>query len=67
MKCSQRKVSQCILALNYHQDGVILKDSCIILPKVYHKIVITLGQQVHQGIIKTEALLRGKRANSFST
>ena len=30
------------------------------LPKVYHKIAITLAHQGHQGIVKTKTLLRSK-------
>ena len=44
--------------MNHHE--FILKDNRIVLPKVYHKIAITLVHQEDQGIIKTKALLRSK-------
>ena len=50
---------QIILTYNNHHEFT-LNDSRIVLPKVYHKIVITLAYQGHQGIIKTKALLRRK-------
>ena len=47
------------LTYNNHYE-VILKNNHIVLPKVYHKIAITLAHRGHQGIIKTKALLQSK-------
>ena len=53
---SYNKIKNSLTYNNHHE--VILKDNCIVLPKVYYKIAITLAHQGHQGIIKTKALLR---------
>ena len=55
---SYDKIKNSLIYNNHHE--VILKDNCIVLLKVYHKIAITLEHQWHQGIIKTKALLRSK-------
>ena len=50
---------QIILTYNNHHEFT-LNDSRIVLPKVYHKIAITLAYQGYPGIIKAKALLRSK-------
>ena len=52
---SYGKIKNSLIYNNHHE--VILKDNRNVLPKVYHKIGITLEHQGHQVIIKTKALL----------
>ena len=47
------------LTINLDND-IILKDSRIILPEMFHKTSVKLAHIGHQGIQKTKALMRSK-------
>ena len=47
------------LTLN-SEYNIVLKDRRIILPRVYHRMVVKLAHTGHQGLGKTKTLLRSK-------
>lgn len=47
------------LTVNVEHD-IILKEHKIVLPAIFHRIVIKLGHIGHQGVQKTKALVRSK-------
>ena len=51
-----KKITNSLIFNNHH--GVFLKDSGIVLPKVYHKIVITFAHLGHRRIRKTKPVLK---------
>ena len=42
------------------EQNIVLKDSRIVLPKIYHNVAIKPSHQGHQGLCRTKALLRSK-------